>query len=74
MTGDDIAVLVVTALSPSLPAPPAVACPEPTVDIVVGNTTYCQFSDDDGSHDVEVIITRYDPVSGTYAISATVLN
>lgn len=74
VTGDEIAALVVTALSPSLPAPPDVSCPEQTVDIVVGNTTYCQFDDDDGSHDVEVIITQYDPVEGIYAISATVLN
>jgi len=73
VTGDDIAALVVTALSPSLPAPPEVNCPEPVVDIIVGNTTYCQYEDEDGSHDVEVTITEYDPVAGTYAINAAVM-
>jgi hypothetical protein len=74
VTGDDIAALVVTALSPSLPAPPEVSCPEPTVDIIVGNTTYCQYDDESGSHDVEVTITEYDPDAGTYAINAAVIN
>jgi hypothetical protein len=74
VTGDDIAALVVTALSPSLPAPPEVSCPEPTVDIVVGNTTYCQYDDETGSHDVEVTITEYDPDAGTYAINAAVIS
>jgi hypothetical protein len=74
VSGDDIAALVVTALTPSLPAPPEVSCPEPTVDIVVGNTTYCQYDDDAGSHDVEVTITKYDPDAGTYAINAAVIN
>ena len=74
VTGDDIAALVVTALSPSLPAPPEVSCPEPTVDIIVGNTTYCQYDDESGSHDVEVTITEYDPDAGTYAINAAVIS
>jgi hypothetical protein len=50
-----------------------VNCPEPTVDIVVGNVTYCTFEDDSGIRDVEVTITQYDPVAGTYAINAAVL-
>jgi hypothetical protein len=74
VTGDDIAALVVTALSPDLPAPPQVRCPEPTVDIVVGNTTYCQYDDETGSHDVEVTITEFDPDAGTYAINAAVIS
>lgn len=74
VTGDDIAALVVTALTPSLPAPPVVSCPEPTVDIIVENITYCTFEDEDGVHDVQVTITEYDPVAGTYAINAAVIN
>jgi len=74
VTGDDIAALVVTALSPSLPAPPEVSCPEPTVDIIVENVTYCTYEDDQGIHDVQVTITEYDPVAGTYAINAAVIN
>jgi len=74
VTGDDIAALVVTALSPSLPAPPEVTCPDPTVDIIVGNTTYCTYDDENGTHDVEVTITEYDPTAGTYAINAAVIN
>lgn len=74
VTGDDIAALVVTALTPSLPAPPVVSCPEPTVDIVVQNVTYCSFEDQDGSHDVEVTITEFDPAAGTYAINAAIIN
>jgi hypothetical protein len=74
VTGDDIAALVVTALTPSLPAPPDVTCPEPTVDIVVDNVTYCTYEDEQGVHDVEVTITEYDPVAGTYAINASVID
>lgn len=74
VTGDDIAALVVTALTPSLPAPPVVSCPEPTVDIIVENITYCTYEDEDGVHDVQVTITEYDPVAGTYAINAAVIN
>ncbi len=74
VTGDDIAALVVQALSPQLPAPPVVSCPEPTVDIIVENITYCTFEDENGIHDVQVTITEYDPVAGTYAINATVIN
>ena len=74
VTGDDIAALVVTALTPSLPAPPVVTCPEPTVDIVVDNITYCTYEDEAGVHDVQVTITEYDPVAGTYAINAAVIN
>jgi hypothetical protein len=74
VTGDDIAALVVQALSPSLPAPPEVSCPEPTVDIVVENVTYCTFEDENGIHDVQVTITEYDPAAGTYAINAAVIN
>jgi len=74
VTGDDIAALVVQALTPELPAPPVVSCPEPTVDIVVENITYCTFEDEKGVHDVQVTITEYDPVAGTYAINAAVIN
>jgi len=74
VTGDDIAALVVQALSPQLPAPPEVSCPEPTVDIIVENITYCTFEDENGIHDVQVTITEYDPVAGTYAINAAVIN
>jgi hypothetical protein len=74
VTGDDIAALVVQALTPSLPAPPVVSCPEPTVDIIVENVTYCTFEDEDGVHDVQVTITEYDPIAGTYAINAAVIN
>jgi Domain of unknown function (DUF4333) len=74
VSGDDIAALVVTALSPSLGFPPDVSCPEPQVQIAVDNTTYCQFTDDSGSHDVEVTITSYDPAAGNYSINANVIN
>jgi hypothetical protein len=74
VTGDDIASLVVQALTPSLGFPPDVACPEPEVQISVDNKTYCQFTDDTGSHDVEVTITTYDPATGKYEINASVLN
>lgn len=72
--GSDIAALVVTALTPQLPAPPQVSCPEPEVEIEVDNTTYCSFQDEQGTHDVEVVITSFDPALGEYTISATVLN
>ena len=74
VSGDDIAALVVTALSPQLEVPPQVTCPEPKVTIAVDNTTYCTFDDQDGSHDVEVTITSFDPVKGDYTINAKVLN
>jgi hypothetical protein len=74
VTGDDIAALVVQALTPELPAPPVVSCPEPTVDIIVENVTYCTFEDENGIHDVQVTITEYDPVAGTYSINAAVIN
>lgn len=72
--GSDIAALVVTALTPQLPAPPQVSCPEPEVTIAVDNQTYCSFTDEDGTHDVEVTITSFDPAAGEYTINATVLN
>jgi hypothetical protein len=74
VTGDDIAALVVSALTPSLPAPPEVTCPDPTVDIIVGNVTYCTYDDESATHDVEVTITEFDPLAGTYAINATVIS
>jgi hypothetical protein len=74
VSGDDIAALVVTALSPQLEVPPQVSCPEPKVTIAVDNKTYCTFDDEDGSHDVEVTITSFDPVKGDYTINAKVLN
>jgi hypothetical protein len=74
VSGDDIAALVVTALSPQLEVPPQVSCPEPTVTIAVDNKTYCTFDDNDGTHDVEVTITSFDPVKGDYTINAKVLN
>jgi hypothetical protein len=74
VSGDDIAALVVTALSPSLPAPPQVSCPEPEVTIAVDNTTYCSYDDEEGTHDVEVTITSFDPAAGDYTINANVLN
>ncbi|HWM34461.1 MAG TPA: DUF4333 domain-containing protein [Pseudolysinimonas sp.] len=73
VSGDDIAALVVTALTPQLTAPPQVSCPEPTVTIAVDNTTYCTFDDETGPHDVEVTITKYDPATGNYSISAKIL-
>jgi hypothetical protein len=74
VTGDDIAALVVQALSPSLPLPPEVTCPEASVAIVVDNTTHCSYDDEQGTHDVLVTITSYDPTAGTYSINATVQN
>jgi hypothetical protein len=74
VSGDDIAALVITALTPELTAPPEVRCPQQTVNIIVGNQTYCQYDDETGSHDVEVTITEYDPDAGTYAINATVMS
>lgn len=74
VTGDDIAALVVQALTPKLGFPPVVSCPDPTVEIVVDNQAYCQFTDDSGSHDVEVTITTFDPNTGQYSINAKVLN
>ena len=68
------AALVVTALSPELPVPPQVSCPEPEVTISVGNVTYCSYDDETGSHDDEVTITSYDSAAGTYSINASVLN
>jgi hypothetical protein len=72
--GEDIAALVVTALAPQMDVPPQVSCPEPEVTIAVDNTTYCSFDDENGTHDVEVTITSYDPDAGTYTINASVLN
>lgn len=74
VSGDDIAALVVTALSPELAVPPQVSCPEPEVTIAVDNVTYCSYDDESGSHDVEVTITSYDADAGTYTINASVLN
>jgi len=74
VTGDDIAALVVTALSPELPVPPQVSCPEPEVTIAVDNVTYCSYDDESGSHDVEVTITSYDSDAGTYTINASVIS
>lgn len=73
VSGDTIAALVVTALTPQLPAPPQVNCPEPTVTIAVDNTTYCTFDDEDGTHDVQVTITQYDSKTGDYTINAAIL-
>ena len=73
VSGDTIAALVVTALSPQLPAPPQVNCPEPTVEIAVDNTTFCTFDDETGTHDVQVTITSYDPATGDYTINAAIL-
>ncbi|MCU1418433.1 MAG: hypothetical protein JWP32_2607 [Schumannella sp.] len=70
--GEDIAALVVTALTPQLDSPPEVTCPEPEVTIAVDNTTYCTFTDADGTHDVTVTITSYDPDKGEYTINAQV--
>ena len=72
--GEDIAALVVTALSPSLPVPPQVSCPEPEVTIAVDNVTYCSYDDETGTHDVQVTITSYDADLGNYTINAQVLN
>ncbi|CAN5378533.1 hypothetical protein BH09ACT4_BH09ACT4_19270 [soil metagenome] len=72
VTGEDIAALVVTALSPQLPVPPQVTCPEPEVTIAVDNTTFCSYDDETGTHDVTVTITTYDPAAGTYTINAEV--
>lgn len=74
VTGDDIAALVVQALSPSLPLPPEVTCPEATVTIAVDNTTHCSFDDESGTHDVLVTITSFDPAAGDYSINAVVTN
>jgi len=74
VSGTDIAALVVTALTPQLPAPPQVSCPEPEVKIVVDNTTYCTFTDEDGLHDVEVVITAFNQATGQYTINAEILN
>ncbi|MBX3194519.1 MAG: DUF4333 domain-containing protein [Schumannella sp.] len=71
--GSDIAALVVTALTPQLEAPPQVNCPEPEVEISVGNITYCTYTDAEGTHDVQVTITQYDPAQGTYTINASVM-
>jgi len=71
--GSDIAALVVTALTPQLEAPPQVSCPEPEVEISVGNVTYCTFTDAQGTHDVEVTITKFDPAQGTYTINAVIM-
>lgn len=73
VSGDDIAALVVTALTPELGFPPVVSCPEPEVTIAVDNVTYCSYDDEQGSHDVEVTITSYDPAAGEYTINAKVL-
>ena len=71
--GDDIAALAAGALEPVLGFLPELACPEAQVQIVVGNTTFCSFDDEDGvAHDVRVDITEFD--GSTYAINAEVLN
>jgi hypothetical protein len=72
VTGDDIAALVVTALTPQLDVPPVVSCPEPEVTIAVDNQTFCSFIDEQGTHDVTVTITSYDPSTGNYTINAKV--
>lgn len=70
--GEDIAALVVTALTPQLDAPPVVTCPEPEVTIAVDNQTFCTFEDAEGTHDVTVTITSYDAQKGEYTINAKV--
>ncbi|CAN5320156.1 hypothetical protein BH11ACT3_BH11ACT3_03580 [soil metagenome] len=72
VTGDDIAGLVVQALTPGLGFVPAVSCPEQVVQVVIDNTTYCSYDDDAGSHDVEVTITSFD--GSNYEISAQVIS
>jgi hypothetical protein len=74
VTGDQIAALAVQALTPGLGFPPQLSCPEPEVQIVVGNTTYCQYDAEGVSHDVEVTITSFDPDAGTYRITAKVIS
>lgn len=71
--GDDIAALAAGALEPVLGFLPELACPEAEVQIVVGNTTFCSFDDEQGvAHDVQVDITEFDGTS--YSINAEVLN
>lgn len=72
VSGDTIAALVVTALTPQLDVPPVVTCPEPEVEISVDNQTFCTFDDEDGTHDVTVTITTYNPDTGDYTINAKV--
>ena len=73
VSGEAIAALVVTALTPELPAPPQVTCEEAQVVIAIDNTTDCSYDDEDGvSHDVLVTITAYDPDTGEYSINAAV--
>lgn len=74
VTGDQIAALATQALTPGLGYPPEVTCPEPVVQIAVGTTTYCQYDTDAGSQDVEVTITAFDPIAGTYRISAVAID
>lgn len=74
VSGDDIAALAIQALTPELGFVPQIRCPEAEVAIVVGNTTYCSYDDDAGSHDVEVEITDYNAAEGTYRITARVLS
>jgi hypothetical protein len=72
VSGDVIATLVVTALTPELGVPPQVTCPEPEVTIEVDNTTYCSYDDEEGTHDVTVTVTSYNPDTGDYTINALV--
>ena len=71
--GDDIAQLAAGALESVLGFLPELACPEAQVQIVVGNTTFCSFDDEQGvAHDVRVDITEFD--GSNYSINAEVLN
>lgn len=70
--GADIADLAAGALESVLGFRPALECPEPEVQIAVGNTTDCRFDDEEGvSHDVVVEITEFD--GSNYSINAEVV-
>jgi hypothetical protein len=71
VTGTDIAQLAAQALSPSLTFTPDMTCADGDVEIVVGNTEACTFTDPAGAlHHVTVTITKFD--GSNYSIGAKV--
>lgn len=72
VTGTDLSAVVVRALAPELGYTPVVSC-FLDVAIVVGNTTNCTLTDEEGAvSDVLVTITEFD--GSNYSINAKVLN
>ncbi len=70
--GEAIAALAIEALTPVLGFVPEISCDAAEVEIFVGSTADCSYSDADGDHAVEVTVTQFD--GETYVINAKVLD